>query len=148
MSASENGKRKRTRNRTREKKSPDYEVGYKKPPRSGQIQLGERRNPKGRPKGSRNFNSIMRQLMEKSMTLLIDGEKVSVSGREAIAYRVFQKAVAGDAKCIEILRSIDESFDTELAQRERKISESRKLSKTDEAILADFLKTSQRKKKK
>ncbi len=27
----------------------DYEVGYGKPPKSGQIKKGERRNPKGRP---------------------------------------------------------------------------------------------------
>ncbi len=31
------------------KPSGDYEVGYGKPPKSGQIKKGERRNPKGRP---------------------------------------------------------------------------------------------------
>ncbi len=31
------------------KPSGDYEVGYGKPPKSGQIKKGEKRNPKGRP---------------------------------------------------------------------------------------------------
>ena len=33
----------------KKKPSGDYEVGYGKPPKSGQIKKGERRNPKGRP---------------------------------------------------------------------------------------------------
>ena len=34
---------------SKKKPSGDYEVGYGKPPKSGQIKKGERRNPKGRP---------------------------------------------------------------------------------------------------
>ncbi len=33
----------------KKKPSGDYEVGYGKPPKSGQIKKGEKRNPKGRP---------------------------------------------------------------------------------------------------
>jgi hypothetical protein len=133
--------RKRVRDRTRQSAEDEYDVGYKKPPKSGQIKPGERRNPNGRPKGSRNFNTILRQLMEKPMTLTIDGQKIKVSGREAIAYRVFQKAVAGDAKCIEILRSIDHEFELELMTKQAQKHSETDVSSSDKAILSDFLKS-------
>ncbi len=134
-------KGKRVRDRTRKSKDGDYDVGYKKPPKSGQIKPGERRNPNGRPKGSKNFNTILRQLLEKPMTMVIDGNKLKVSGREAIAYRVFQKAVSGDAKCIDILRSVESDFELQTAETQSKAEKAKNLSKTDEAILADYKKS-------
>ena len=150
MSASDKtgDKGKRVRDRTRPPAKHDYEVGYKKPPKSGQIQPGERRNPNGRPKGSKNFSTILQKLMEKPMTLTIDGNKLKVSGREAIAYRVFQKAVSGDAKCIDILRSIDSEIELQAAQKKSEADKTKKLSKTDEAILADYKKSILKKKGK
>ncbi len=138
-------KGKRVRDRTRKSAKTDYDVGFKKPPKSGQIKPGERRNPHGRPKGARNFNTILRQLMEKPMTLTIDGTKIKVSGREAIAYRVFQKAVGGDSKCIEILRSVDHAFDLELTAKQEQKASDTDISITDKAILNDFLKSMNKK---
>lgn len=143
MSASD--KKKRVRSRTRKSTESEYDVGYKKPPRSGQIKPGERRNPNGRPKGSKNFNTVLRQLMEKPMTLTIDGTQIKVSGREAIAYRVFQKAVAGDARCIDILRSIDAQFEADLAESRQKTASEKEASSSDDAILADFIKSMSKK---
>ena len=143
MSVSDNSKNKgtRVRKRTRKSTGDSYDVGYKKPPKSGQIKPGERRNPNGRPKGSKNFNTILRQLMEKPMTMIIDGNKLKVSGREAIAYRVFQKAVSGDPRCIDILRSIESDFELQSAQKQSDAERAKKLSRTDEAILADYKKS-------
>ena len=38
-------------------KDKDYEVGFGKPPKSKQFRKGKSGNPKGRPKGARDFNT-------------------------------------------------------------------------------------------
>jgi hypothetical protein len=38
-----------------------YEVGYGKPPTSGQYAKGKSGNPKGRPKGSKNLSTLVQQ---------------------------------------------------------------------------------------
>ena len=36
-----------------------YEVGFSKPPESGRFKTGQSRNTKGRPKGSKNFATVV-----------------------------------------------------------------------------------------
>lgn len=45
---------------------PEYEVGYGKPPKHTQFKPGHSGNPRGRPKGSRNFKTdLLEELGEK-----------------------------------------------------------------------------------
>ena len=39
----------------------EYEVGYGRPPKSGQFKNGQSGNPKGRPKGSLNLKTIVKR---------------------------------------------------------------------------------------
>ena len=45
----------------RELEAAQYKVGYKRPPVSTRFKPGSSGNPKGRPKGQRNFKTIMRK---------------------------------------------------------------------------------------
>ena len=87
---------------TNEKKSQgDYEVGYKKPPKDTQFKPGQRANPKGRPRGSRNVKTILRRLVN-SKVVLRRGEEEGrlVPAIEAVGELVKHRALDGQDKYI------------------------------------------------
>ena len=52
----------------------DYEVGYGKPPKSGQFKPGQSGNPKGRPKGAKNFKTELATVLANMIYRLLPGE--------------------------------------------------------------------------
>ena len=62
------------------KDEPQYEVGYGKPPRSGQFTKGKSGNPKGRPKGSKNLASIV--LRESRQPVRVNGPGGTRTGHQ------------------------------------------------------------------
>ena len=46
-----------------------YKVGYRRPPRRAQFRPGQSGNPRGRPKGSRNFASVMKKVLAKPINI-------------------------------------------------------------------------------
>lgn len=83
----------------KKKATGDYEVGYCRPPVSGQIKPGEVRNPRGRG-GAPNFNTIVLKAMHDKLTVrTADGEK-KVKRVEAIVMKNVEKALKGDNHAI------------------------------------------------
>ena len=87
-----------------------YKVGYKKPPKHTQFKKGEAsRNPKGRPKQSKNMNYLVWEAMNKKITITCDGVKKKVTVREAMAQRLIADALKGNHKAIErVLKIVGE----------------------------------------
>jgi hypothetical protein len=52
-----------------------YEIGYRRPPASGRFNRGKSGNPKGRPKGSRNFMTLLEQELAQSIVVTENGKK-------------------------------------------------------------------------
>lgn len=52
---------------------PAYEVGYKRPPKDHQFRKGKSGNPKGRPKGSKGFGTLVRENLAKPVQVRFDG---------------------------------------------------------------------------
>jgi hypothetical protein len=73
-----------------------YEVGYRKPPKSGQFPQGKSGNPKGRPKGSKNLASVV--LRESRQTVVVKGPRGSrkVTKLEASVMQLGNKSAQGD----------------------------------------------------
>ena len=85
-----------------------YEIGYKRPPKAGQFKKGRSGNPKGRPKGSNNFVTLLEQELGQSIVVNENGKKKTVSRMQAMVKRMVSGALQGETRAIltlvEILR--------------------------------------------
>ena len=82
---------------------PEYDVGFKRPPKHTQFQPGQSGNSKGRPKGSRNFNTVIEQELNSFVSITERGKVKQVRKKEIIAKQVVNKAAAGDLKATGML---------------------------------------------
>jgi hypothetical protein len=84
-----------------------YAVGYGRPPTSSQFQPGQSGNPNGRPKGVRNASSMARDALERTINVKVKGAWRKMTVRKAAYRRLGERAVAGDAKALDFLLSLE-----------------------------------------
>lgn len=75
---------------------PDYEVGYKRPPKSTRFQPGQRANPKGRPRHSPNARAVVERALYKKIPVRRGDKTSTVPTLQAIAEVNALKAAQGD----------------------------------------------------
>lgn len=86
-----------------------YAVGYGKPPRHTRFKPGHRGGP-GRPRGSKNRETIFHEIFDKPRPATINGARKRVSLQE-VAYRELgKKAAKGDLKAIALIEQIRASI--------------------------------------
>jgi len=81
-------------------------VGYKKPPKASQFKKGQSGNPRGRPKisvmkedtGVTQMRNSIIDILERDVTIVIDGKKRKVKAIEAIQHRIIHAALTGNFK--------------------------------------------------
>jgi hypothetical protein len=65
------------------------ELGYRKPPKNTQWRRGQSGNPKGRKKGSRNFKTEVKELLNTMVSVVRDGKPAKMSAQRAALERLF-----------------------------------------------------------
>jgi len=110
----------------------DYEVGKGKPPKHGQIKKGEVRNPGGRPKGSRNFETEVKDVLKLRVQVSEGGKRKKVSVVRAALLRLTEKALAGD------LKAIDRLLEHAARYASEELSEAVSLNRSDAEVLEGF----------
>lgn len=87
-------------NRPKRKPTGDYEVGYARPPKSGQYQKGQSGNPRGRPK--RNFTSNLCEAADEALAEIVvvpfRGKLKRMTLAEASMCKAAIAAASGDAQ--------------------------------------------------
>ena len=75
-----------------------YSVGYGKPPRKHRFQPGHSGNQKGRPKGTKNTATLVREILDRKIEVRSGGSARKISVREAILTGFAQASLKGDTK--------------------------------------------------
>jgi len=95
-----------------------YETGYRRPPVSGRFKKGKSGNPKGRPKGSSNFLTLLEQELGQSIVVNENGKKKTITRMQAMVKRMVGGALQGDLKAlmtlVEILRRTGRFEETDI----------------------------------
>jgi hypothetical protein len=87
----------------------DYEadaVGYKHPPRDHQFRSGQSGNPSGRPKGSRNFKSELRDELSELITFREGDREIQISKQRALIKSLVASAIEGNQRAAATLLAI------------------------------------------
>ena len=114
----------------------NYDVGYGKPPKSGQFKPGKSGNPKGRPKGAKNLITVLEEELQAKVPVKELGKSKKVTKQEAMVKALMLKAIQGDVKAINAVVATM----LKLAGPQPPEEEDLVLSKTDQQILDEFIK--------
>ena len=78
--------------------SDRYDFGYRKPPMHSRFKPGQSGNPKGRPKGRKNFRSIIMDVMDQTVTIKENGRLRQMKFPEALVRLLAAKALKGTTR--------------------------------------------------
>jgi hypothetical protein len=90
-----------------------YEVGRGKPPLHTRFKSGHSGNPKGRPKGVRNFRTDVQATLKAPVKVTRDGKPRTLSTQEAALLRLREKALSGDARALDRLLGLAQAYNNE-----------------------------------
>jgi hypothetical protein len=93
--------------------SDSYDVGYGKPPKHTQFRPGRSGNPRGRPKGHRNFKTDVAETLKERVRLTRNGKAKNVSTQLAALFRLREKALSGDARALDRLIELARTYNDE-----------------------------------
>ena len=80
-------------------RTKDPEVGYAKPPREHKLKPGRSGNPKGRPKGSKNEFTILKEVMHQKIAMRgTSGRMRKITVLEGIHRKQAEEALKGSVK--------------------------------------------------
>jgi hypothetical protein len=84
-------------------------VGRGQPPKHTQFRKGMSGNPKGRPRGSKNLTTLLREAADDQVSATIGGKTRTISKLQATTMQLATKAASGDQAAMnKLLALIDE----------------------------------------
>jgi hypothetical protein len=90
-----------------------YEIGYGKPPKHTRFTPGRSGNPKGRPKGVRNFSTDVKAMLKARVKVTLGGKPRKVSTQQAMLLRLTEKALGGDARALDRMSQLAQMHNNE-----------------------------------
>jgi hypothetical protein len=82
---------------------PHRPIGHGNPPRRSQFKKGQSGNPRGRPKGRKDINTILRERLNKRIKIREGGRTKTVSVLEAKIIQLTKLMLEGDEKATNLI---------------------------------------------
>jgi hypothetical protein len=86
------------------------------------FEPGQSGNPSGRPKGSRNLSTILKEMLDEEIEIIENGEKKKKQFKDIIIRKLLKKANDGD------MRAIQEIFDRTEGRAKQEIEQKTEVS--------------------
>jgi len=77
------------------------QVGYKRPPKAHRFKKGCSGNPCGRRKGSKSFQTLVREAFTRRIPMKLGGKLTTVSAGQALLIRTLQDGLGGNRRAVE-----------------------------------------------
>lgn len=90
-----------------------YEIGYRKTPKHSRYKPGQSGNPKGRPRGVRNFKTDVKATLEARVKVKGENARQTLSTQEAALLRLREKALHGDARALDRLIALAQTYNND-----------------------------------
>jgi hypothetical protein len=118
----------------------DGEVGYGKPPKHTRFKKGVSGNPAGRPRGKRNFATMLNSALSERVGIAESGVRKTITKIEAVFKQLVNKAASGDLHAIrQLTHLVRAAEDGNIVPRNRSDD-----SEADKKVVATFLERLQR----
>lgn len=113
--------------------SGNPKVGYGRPPAEHRFKAGQSGNPKGRPKGKKNPDKMLRELLDRKISIRESGQVKRITFLEAMFLRFAEDALRGNVKSAAFLLSRYQNDD-------RASDGSSALTPDDQKIIHEYMK--------
>jgi hypothetical protein len=115
--------------------SPHDDIGYGKPPKHTRFRKGASGNPRGRPKGTRNFGTVFNSALQEKVGINENGKRKTITKLAAACKQLVNKAASGDLQAMRQLTPLLGLFEDENIAAKSKSD----LSESDQKIMAGLL---------
>lgn len=117
----------------------EYKVGYGKPPKHSRFKPGQSGNPKGRRKGAKAFNTIIKEALLKPVVVRTSNGSKKITSAEALVLRALESGTKGDFRAIEkLLTWYQGAVPLTSSANPAQVAAPETLSTTDEATMAEL----------
>jgi hypothetical protein len=86
------------------------DVGFKKTPRHTRFPKGQSGNPKGRPKGRKNYRTRFLEIINEKVTVNENGRRRKLPKFDVAVRQAINKAVSGDERGMKMLLELYRQF--------------------------------------
>jgi hypothetical protein len=98
--------------------SADDRVGYGRPPKQHRFKKGQSGNPKGGRRAQKSFITLVADVLDEKVPVLVAGKRTMVSTIEVVAKQLANKAAAGDHRATKLLVGLMSSPEWKAASAE------------------------------